>query len=117
CGVELGPLRHAVDVGPDLLAREREELLPRPRRGLVDGAGDRERPLIEGHGGRRPGREHGEVVDDVLAGGDPARVDLSPPVAPESTRDQRAHARPAMTTIPTPRRGWPCSPTRTSRRC
>jgi hypothetical protein len=45
-GVELGPLGDAVDVGIDLFAGEGEELLPRPRRRLVDRARDSERPFV-----------------------------------------------------------------------
>jgi hypothetical protein len=46
--VELRPLRYAVDVDRDLLARQRAELLPRPADRLVDLADDREVPELEG---------------------------------------------------------------------
>jgi hypothetical protein len=68
--VELRPLRDAVDVDRDVLARERPELVPRPADRLR-AALDREHPLFKGGVGGRPGREHGEVVDQVLSRRDP----------------------------------------------
>ena len=66
-GVELRPLRDAVDVLRDLLARERAELVPRPADRLALRP-DRERPLGERRVRRRACGEHGEVVGQVLAG-------------------------------------------------
>src|SRR3954471_22905406 len=45
--VELRPFRHAVNVDGDTLARQGRELLPRPRRGLVDLAADLEAPALD----------------------------------------------------------------------
>src|SRR5262249_12849448 len=65
--VELRPLRDAVDVDRDLLARESLEFVPGPTDGLR-AALDRERPLLERGAGRWPGGEHREVVDGGLSG-------------------------------------------------
>jgi hypothetical protein len=46
---------------------------------------DREAPLLERRVRRRAGREHREVVDDVLAGRDPRRVDVAAGAAAEAT--------------------------------
>jgi hypothetical protein len=67
-GVELRPLRHAVDVDGNALRRQREELVPRPAERLVDLADDPEVPLVERHAWRRTCREHREVVGHVLPG-------------------------------------------------
>ena len=72
--VELRPLRHAVDVLRDGLARQRAELVPAPAQRLVDLAGDREAPVLERRVRRRAGREHREVGRHVLA-----RAALVPP--------------------------------------
>ena len=52
---------------PYVLGREGHELLPRPRAPVL-AAGDRERPVLERRARRRAGREHREVVRQVLAG-------------------------------------------------
>jgi len=81
-----------MNVGADILARQREELLPRPRHRLVDGTGDREGPHIRRDVWRRTGGEDREVVDEVLTGWDPRRIDVGPTPTAKPTRDPGAHA-------------------------
>src|SRR4029453_14366171 len=88
-GVELRPLRDAVDVLLDLLARQLAELLPSPADRLGP-AGDRERPLLERSVRCRPCGEDREVVRQVLPGRHPIGRALMPASA-ESPRDD-AHS-------------------------
>src|SRR5207249_3701039 len=100
-GVELRPLGDTVDVGPDLLARERTELLPGPGGRLGGPAHDRERPLGGRRVRRRSGREHREVPDDVLARGHARVLAFRLALAAEPSRYVAAHA-----LIPSDLRGW-----------
>ena len=100
-GVELRPFRDAVDVRPDLLARERTELLPGPRGRLGRPAHDRERPLGGWRVRRRPGREHREVPDDVLARGHARVLAFGLALAVEPPRYVAGHG-----LIPSGLRGW-----------
>src|SRR4051812_47643768 len=86
-GVELRPLRDAVDVDRDRLARQLLELVPGPAGLLADGADDVETPLVKRPMRRRAGREHGEVTRLVLAGRQPLGVGVGTP-SPEATGDQ-----------------------------
>ena len=85
-GAELRPPGDAVDVGLDVLDRERHELVPRPRASLAGLGADAERPLPRVDPGRRPRRQHREVVGQVLPGRQP-RVALAPPRAEASRED------------------------------
>src|SRR6266516_4359721 len=82
---ELRPLRDAVDVLRDRLARQLPELVPGPADRL-GATPDRERPLLERRVRRGPGGQDREVVRQVLAGRDAVGWALAPP-ALESTRD------------------------------
>ena len=74
--IELRPGGDAVDVDREILAGERLELVPAPAPGLVKLPPERERPFGQRHPRRGPGREHGKVRRDVLAGRYPVRVRL-----------------------------------------
>src|SRR3954469_23656504 len=89
--VELRPLRHAVDVHGDPLARQRLELLPGPGPGprLVDLSTDLERPRVERLMGRRARGQDREVWSQVLAGRQPRRLGFVVATPMESTRDRR----------------------------
>src|SRR4029077_10989408 len=86
--VELRPLGDAVDVLGDHLARQRDELLPRLGLWLVDLAGDAEGPLFQVGARRRPCRQHGLVVDHVLAGRQSPAVGGLAPLAVEAAADE-----------------------------
>src|SRR6478672_10539780 len=88
-GIELRPLRDAVDVGGDPLARQRLELLPRPGARLVDVPTDLERPPVEGVMRCRARGEDWEVLSQVLTGGEPRRLGFVVATPAESTRDRR----------------------------
>ena len=98
-GVELRPLRHAVDVDGDRLARAASRSSSQ-----VHERGSSTSPLtVKPHSssgvcGVGPGREHGKVVGQVLPRRHPARLIArrSPP-SPEATRD-RCH--PSLLPIP-----------------
>src|SRR5919199_1189796 len=80
-GVELRPLRDAVDVHGDRLPGERPELLPRPGLRAADRSLDTEVPALQRRPWRRPGGEHREAPGDVLAGRNAVafRADPAPP--------------------------------------
>src|SRR5215470_12354143 len=86
-GVELRPLRHAVDVAGDLLARQGAELLPGPAPRLVQLADDRKVPQLQRRARRRPGGENGEITGDILTGRDTRGIDIRGATAPEPARD------------------------------
>jgi hypothetical protein len=71
-------------------ARQRRELVPRPRGRLVDGARDRERPLLQRRARRRTRRQDREAALVVLTGRDPRRIDVVAAAPAEATRD-RSH--------------------------
>jgi hypothetical protein len=77
-GVELGPLGDAVDIDVDDLRGQPDELLPRPRGGLVHLAVDREAPLVQRRLRGRPGGEHGKPSLQVLTGWEAAGIDIGP---------------------------------------
>ena len=58
---------------------------------VVDGPVDRERPLLERRVRRRPVREDGEVVGQVLPGREAARIDVG--AAAEEAAGDRGHGR------------------------
>src|SRR6266540_4984137 len=89
--VELRPLRDAMDVVGDALARQRAELVPSPDHRLT-AAANRERPLFERRARCRPRRQDREVIHQVLARWDAATLDfgIAPP-ALEAARD-KGHA-------------------------
>src|SRR5262245_34293075 len=86
--VELRPLRHAMDVDGDLLARQRAELVPRPRARLVHFAADREVPDVEGRVGGWAGGQHRIVRRHVLAGRDARLFYVRAPTAVETPGDK-----------------------------
>ena len=73
--VELRPAGDAVDVDRDGLARQVDELIPRPGAPLV-AIDNRERPVTERRVRRGAGREHREVVRQVLTGRHPGRIGI-----------------------------------------
>src|SRR5436189_4546898 len=75
--VELASRRDTVDVDGHILRRERRELVPRPRARLIDGALDRERPLLQWRAQRRPGRQDREATLVALTRRDPRRIDVA----------------------------------------
>src|SRR3954454_23547086 len=87
--VELRPLRDAVDVDGDPLARQRLELLPCPGGRLVDVPADLERPLVEGLTRCRARGGDWEALIQVLTGGEPRRLGFVVVTPAESTRDRR----------------------------
>ena len=88
---ELGPVRHAVDVGLDVLEPEGVERVPVPAVDLAVLGADGEGPLRGVHGRGRAGREHRPVVDPGLARWQPRVVVARPPG--EASGDERhAHS-------------------------
>jgi hypothetical protein len=93
--VQLGPLRHAVDVAGDLFARQGAELVPRPAPRLVNLTVDGEVPPVQrGVRGRTCG-QHRKVPRHVLARGYPvgrSRVTTSA----KASRDDRHRQLPSF---------------------
>src|SRR4029453_9710457 len=87
-GVELRPLRHAVDVLPHRLGGKRSELLPRPAFRLGDSSCDDEIPLLERCARSWAGREDREIVDEILTRRNSIARPLVAALAPESTGDE-----------------------------
>jgi hypothetical protein len=78
-GVQLRPLRHAVDVDGRRLLGQGEKLVPRPGSSAVHRAVDREGPLFKRRVRRRACRQDREVARQVLAGRDAGGIaDLAP---------------------------------------
>jgi hypothetical protein len=91
-GIQLGPLRDAVNVNGHVLGRQGAEIRPAPRL-LLAATADGEGPPVQGGIRCRAGGQDREVLGHVLARRDPARVlrrILAPTV--ESARN-RAHDR------------------------
>src|SRR6185369_12131839 len=85
-GAEFGPLRDAMDVDGDLLARQLLEIAPGPGVLLAHLGGDRERPAVERDAGSGAGGEHREVVREVLARWQPV-VGSAPPAGEARRND------------------------------
>jgi hypothetical protein len=84
-GVELRPLRDAVDVDRDAFGGKRLQLVPCPASWLVDLAPDREVPPVGRRMRRRPRRENREVRRNVLARGHTRRISILPTATSETT--------------------------------
>src|SRR5690349_11209780 len=65
---ELRPFRDTVDVGAEILVRQRGELPPVPTGLVTRLGGDGEAPAVERDARGRAGREHREVVGQILTG-------------------------------------------------
>ena len=86
--VELGPFGHAADIDGVFLGGQLQKLRPGPGHRLANQSVDREAPLLRPNSRRGSGGKHGKVVDQVLAGRDPAGALRLAPFAGEAAGNE-----------------------------